>query len=128
MEAAKEMTSLGLAADQQEADITKKYMESLKIAYDIGMNGIEAVQQVERTFIDPEGGSNARSNQAVSPSNQSPGGAMAPGPGNEMGVGASPMAVQPGAEMGAGLLTGGSEATVGTETGPGVSPGTAGAF
>ena len=53
---------------------------------------------------------------------------LAPGPGNEMGVGASPMAVQPGAEMGAGLLTGGSEATVGTETGPGVSPGTAGAF
>ena len=53
---------------------------------------------------------------------------LAPGPDNEMGVGASPMAVQPGAEMGEGVLTGGSEATVGTETGPGVPPGSAGAF
>ena len=57
LEAAKEMTSLGLEGDKQEADITYKYMQSLKLAYDMGMNGIPTLQEVERTFIDAEGGS-----------------------------------------------------------------------
>jgi chaperonin GroES len=78
MQAAKEMTALGLDADKMEADITKKYMESLKIAYEIGLNGVEAVQQVERTFIDAEGGIN----EAPQPSNSNPGGPMAERAGN----------------------------------------------
>ena len=52
LESAKEMTKLGLDADTQEADITKKYMESLKISYEIGMNGIESLKDIEKTFID----------------------------------------------------------------------------
>ena len=79
MEAAKEMTRLGLEGDKLESEITKKYMESLKIAYDIGMNGIPFLQQVERTFIDAEGGNN----DATPASNQNAGGAMAPRPGNQ---------------------------------------------
>jgi len=78
MEAAKEMTNLGLDADKQEAEITKKYMESLKLAYDMGMNGISTVQQVEETFIDAEGGNN----NATQASNTNPDRALAKGPGN----------------------------------------------
>jgi len=79
MESAKEMTRLGLEGDKLESDITKKYMESLKIAYEIGMNGIPYVQQVERTFIDAEGGTT----NAIPPSNPNPSGALAPRPSNE---------------------------------------------
>ena len=78
LESAKEMTKLGLDADTQEADITKKYMESLKIAYEIGMNGVEAVKQIEETFIDSEGGANA-----APASNENPVRPMARQPGNE---------------------------------------------
>jgi len=52
MESAKEMTRLGLDADEQEAEITKKYMESLKIAWEIGMNGVDTIKQIEGNFID----------------------------------------------------------------------------
>jgi hypothetical protein len=78
LEAAKEMTSLGLDADAQEAEITKKYMESLKIAYELGMNGVPFLQQVERTFINAEGGNN----NAVLTSNPNPDGSMAQRPSN----------------------------------------------
>ena len=77
LEAAKEMTTLGLEGDMQEAEITKKYMESLKIAYEIGMNGIPALKQVERTFIDAEGGTNG-----PFPSNQNSSGVVARGSSN----------------------------------------------
>jgi len=72
LEAAKQMTALGLQADQMEADITKKYMESLKIAWEMGM-GITDVQKVERMFInqDSEGGVNGKpSPQVVNPPNR----------------------------------------------------------
>jgi len=79
MQAAKEMAELGLGSDKQEAEITKKYMESLKIAYEIGMGGIDAIQQVENVFIDAEGGNNGRQVPASNPSSSGP---MVSGPSN----------------------------------------------
>jgi chaperonin GroES len=82
MQAAKEMTSLGLEADKMEADITNKYMESLKIAYELGMNGPEAVQAVEDKFINnSEGGVNGA--PTIPQSNPVPSGIMAGQPGDE---------------------------------------------
>ncbi len=82
-ESAKEMTNLGLKADKQEADITKSYMESLKLAVDMGMNGFDAVKLVENTFISSEGGTNAAQQlPAGADSNPSPSGPMVVGPGD----------------------------------------------
>jgi chaperonin GroES len=68
LDAAREMTKLGLEGDKLEADITKTYMETLKLAYDMGINGgIPLIKQIEQTFI-AEGGNNDRQIQTNNPS------------------------------------------------------------
>jgi hypothetical protein len=56
MEAAKEMTKLGLQADKQEAEITNLYTQSLerlvKAGIASGQNAMEAAQRIEDTFIE----------------------------------------------------------------------------
>jgi hypothetical protein len=57
MEAAKEMTKLGLDADKQEAEITALYSKSLKDIVDAGIatgQGIDVIQQIEDRFIKGE--------------------------------------------------------------------------
>jgi len=78
MQAAKEMSELGLAADEQEAKITKMYAETLKTLVDAGIAGyeqaIEAAQDIEERFIDnAEGGTiNERQVQASNPITSGP--------------------------------------------------------
>jgi len=55
MQAAREMSELGLSADKQEAEITRLYTQSLKDLVDMGMAYEQAVQsaaQIEDQFID----------------------------------------------------------------------------
>jgi chaperonin GroES len=76
MQAAKEMSELGLAADKQEAEITRLYTQSLKDLVEMGMAYEQAVQsaaQIEEKFID----------QSIPTALPGAGGAMAQGPGNE---------------------------------------------
>jgi len=81
LDAAREMTAMGLNADKQEAEITKLYMESLQLAVEMGLNGMDAIKLVESTFIRSEGGTNAASQlQAGANSNPSPSGPMVNGP------------------------------------------------
>jgi hypothetical protein len=80
LDAAREMTKLGLEGDKLEADITKTYMDTLKVAYDMGItSGIPLIKQIEQTFI-AEGGNSGRQIQA---SNPSPTGSMADRPSDE---------------------------------------------
>lgn len=62
MEAAKEMTKLGLQADKQEAEITNLYTQSLerlvKSGIASGQEALDMAQQIEDRFIDSEGGIN----------------------------------------------------------------------
>ena len=81
MTGAKEMTALGLEGDFKEAEITKKYVESIEKLVNLGMGfpqAVNAIQSIENRFIDAEGGNN----NAVPPSNPNPSGAMAPRPSN----------------------------------------------
>ena len=82
-ESAKEMSRLGLMSDEQEARITKSYVESLKIMAEMGISDpIRAIQEVERTFInDAEGGNeNAGQIPTINPDSS---GSMAGQPGNQ---------------------------------------------
>lgn len=84
MNAAKEMSAMGLNADETEARITKLYMESLEKAVNLGLNGMEAIQLVESTFIKSEGGLNAQQPAiAGATSNPDPSGVMVGQPSNQ---------------------------------------------
>jgi hypothetical protein len=82
LEAAKEMSKLGLQADKQEAEITNLYTQSLerlvKAGIASGQEALEVAQQIEDKFI--EGGEGGRQTQANIPS---PDGNMAGQPSNE---------------------------------------------
>ena len=76
MQAAKEMSELGLKADKQEADIAETYAKTLKALVEVGSSyeqAMQQAQQIEETFIDSR-------TQAANPG---PGGAMAQRPGDQ---------------------------------------------
>ena len=82
MEAAREMTKLGLQADKQEAEITNLYTQSLerivKAGIASGQEALEAAQLIEDTFI--EGDTSGRQAQEI---DTIPAGDLAGQPGNE---------------------------------------------
>lgn len=89
MQAAKEMTALGLEGDKMEADITKKYMETLQIAYDMGMDGMTAIKNIEDTLIGEDDERIINNNAeggvyAGTPSNTTPSRPMVSGPSNKI--------------------------------------------
>lgn len=71
LDAAKEMTKLGLEADKQEAQITEIYSKTLKNLVDAGIasgeQAMDAAQRIEDQFIDAEGGQLGRQAQANIP-------------------------------------------------------------
>ena len=81
LDAAKEMSALGLEADKQEAEITKIYSETLKNLVDAGIasgrQALEAAENIEERFIGDKSGRQVPSN------NQGPAGNMAGQPGNQ---------------------------------------------
>ena len=93
LEAAREMSKLGLNAEEQEAKIAKLYAETLQIVTNAGIasgeNAIQAVQLIEDQFI----GDAIDSRAVTVPENDSgSSGHMAQSPGNEGLPGIGPMA------------------------------------
>lgn len=81
LDAAKEMSRLGLDADKQEAEITEMYTRSLKNLVDAGIasgrQALEAAETIEDKFIGDESG------RPLSPNNQITTGNLAGQPSNQ---------------------------------------------
>ena len=81
LDAAREMSKLGLQADKQEAEIAHLYAQSLekivKAGIATGDNAINVVEQIEDRFIEGDA-----SGRQISPNNQGPTGNLAGQPGD----------------------------------------------